>query len=141
MKKKAKQTLEKQIAKQIKDTGKVAKALKDNKGKLKKIGLKVKGTTWIDEKGNRQYGGCIEVLESNSKIKWLDGINLDLGATDNFDIMLGISKDLTIAGKQEFSIGGYINATDLSKQLWNKYKKNSNDPIKVKVKLGISKVF
>ncbi len=139
--KEEKKKLAKEIEKQISTNNKVAKVLEQNKGKLKNIGFKVKATTWYDpETKEKKVGGCIELYETKSKNKYLDGINIDLGATTDFDLLAGISKDFNLA-KGEFSIGGYLNVSDLGKQIFKKNKEENTEKINCKISIGISKVF
>jgi len=141
--KKDKKNIEKEIARQIKENGKIVDILKKNKGKIKKAGFKIKATTWIDpETKEKKLGGTIELIETESNSKILDGINIDLGVTDNLDVLFGISKDFKITGEKEFSIGGYIDIIDTSKKFYKRFiKKDKNTKMNIKVKIGLSKVF
>lgn len=140
--KKDKKNIEKELAKQIKTDGKVVEALKKNNGKLKKLGMKIKATTWIDpETKEKHFGGCVELLESKSEYSALNGINLDLGATNDLNVLLGVSKDFDVASVTEFSVGGYIDVLDTSKQLYNKLFKDSKEDLDIKVKIGLSKAI
>jgi len=133
--KKDKKLIEKELSKQLKEDNVVAQVLKNNKNN--KLKLKVKVTTFLDpETKEKRFGGCVELFESKSNKKLLDGWNIDLGATDKFDVLAGISKDFNV-NESEFSIGGYIDVTDLGKRLFSKNK----DKTGVKVKIGLSKTF
>jgi hypothetical protein len=134
--------VEAEIAKQLKEDGKVAELLKKNQGKLAKAGFDIKVTAWIDPSTKeKKMGGTIELYETESKSKLLDGINIDLGATNDLHIMLGLSKDFELTEEREFSIGGYIDATDIGEQIATNIKDKKNNDIDVRVKLGISKTF
>lgn len=140
---KDKKQLAKAISKELKEDNKVAKALKNNKKKLK---MKVKVSTFIDPKTKKKkVGGCVELIETKSDIAFLDGINLDLGLTTDYkDFLLGISKDIDLPtgnGEKEFSIGVYVDAINTSKQLINKFIKKKDTNLDIKFKVGISKVF
>jgi len=140
--KKDKKNIEREITRQIKEDGKVVELLKNNKKAFKKAGMKIKATTWIDPITNeKKFGGCVEIFETDTDIKILDGINIDVGVNNDFDVMLGISKDFKVSGDKEFSLGGYIDVIDTGKQLYKKIFKDSNEKVNIKVKVGLSKVF
>ena len=116
--KEEKKKLAKEIEKQISTNNKVAKVLEQNKGKLKNIGFKVKATTWYDpETKEKRVGGCIELYETKSQNKYFN------------------------LAKGEFSIGGYLNVSDLGKQIFKKNKEENTEKINCKISIGISKVF
>jgi len=129
--KKDKKNLAKAIKRELKEDNKIAKILKENKGKLE---LKVKTSLFVGKDKKKHFGGCVELIETKSDTKILDGWNLDLGLTEDFDMMAGISKDIYLAG-EEFSLGGYVNV----KSAYEKLFKKSDE--KIKLKVGISKVF
>jgi len=135
---KDKKNIEKALNKELEKDNKITKVLKQNKGKIK---LEIKGTVFIDDKGNKKIGGCLELIETKSDSKLLSGWNLDLGATENYDILAGISKDFDV-NESQFSIGGYISLKDAGENIWNKYiKKNDKEMNKIKIKFGVSKIF
>jgi len=138
--KKDQKELTKALEKEMKSDNAVAKILKNNKNN--KLKLKVKVTTYVDPKTKEKtYGGAVELYETHSDKKILDGWNLDLGATTAGQVLLGISKDFDLInskdGEQEWSIGGYVDVVDAGKKLFKK-KGNGDD---IKIKIGISKVF
>ena len=141
---KQKKELSKQLEKVIKEDNTIIKELKKNNGKLIKLGLKIKAATFVspskDILKTKEVGGLIELIETKSKYKALDGWNLDLGSTQNFKVYAGISKDFKLAST-DWSLGVYVDVIDVGQRWYNKIFNKKESEEKIKVKIGLSEVI
>ncbi len=99
----------------------------------KGMDLTIKTGIFVDKDLNKEAGLVVEVFETNSKIKILDGISLDIGATTK-SILAGVAKDFAIS-ELNFSLGVYgsVNTRDVINTIRNK-----SIEIDPKVKIGLT---